>query len=58
MEMNGEYIEKWRKALEDLILVQQDDGIQNNQKNGTKIRPYSPKKQEEQEDTSNQNSKR
>lgn len=27
MEMNGEYIEKWRKALEDLILVQQDDGI-------------------------------
>ena len=56
--MNGEYIEKWRKALEDLILVQQDDGIQNNQQDGKKIRPYSPKEQEEEEAASTSNSKR
>mmetsp|Transcript_10845 Transcript_10845/g.16474 ORF Transcript_10845/g.16474 Transcript_10845/m.16474 type:complete len:103 (-) Transcript_10845:303-611(-) len=42
MDSNGELVEKWQRALDDLILIQKDDKLFNGNLNSKKIKPYKP----------------
>ena len=41
--MNGEYIDKWDKAIEELMLVQQESLLKPANGGDKKIRPYEEK---------------
>lgn len=41
--MNGEYIEKWDKAIEELMLIQQESLLKPATGGDKKIRPYEEK---------------
>jgi|TARA_B110000285_G_C15020791_1_gene561449 hypothetical protein len=41
--LNGEYIEKWDKAIEELMLIQQESLLKPGTGGDKKIRPYEEK---------------